>query len=140
MEVMNNTSVAFELYVILFGSCFSVAMVGGLFVRRLLPHSAVGAYLLSGAWGALLGFVLLTLPYICEVGQHYWSLVVMGSHYREFPPHWFPRWLIVCGPFDGFVLGSSSGFACGCFSELRRQCRQRAHKMGSTPRPASPTQ
>jgi hypothetical protein len=116
MDLLNYSSVPFELYLGLFGAAFAVIMAGGALLRWSFHRRETGGYFLSGGIGSLLGFIIATAPFIYVTGQHYLTRIFSGYYHDEWPPFWWPSWLPWVGPFYGFVIGSVVGFAVGCYA------------------------
>jgi hypothetical protein len=97
-----NDSVPFELYLALFAGSFIIILSGGVVLRWPLHRRGAGGYLLGGAFGSLIGFVIATAPFIHVTAQHYITRLVLGYYQGQWPPFWWPTWLRWIGPFDGF--------------------------------------
>jgi hypothetical protein len=115
MEYLNYSSVPFEMFLALFTGVFVTIALGGVILRWVLHRPKLGGYLLAGAIGSFIGFVIATAPYILMTAQKYIMRLASGYWYEEWPPSMWPTWLPLFGPFDGFVIGSILGFVIGCY-------------------------
>lgn len=82
-----------------------------------------GGYLLAGSLGSLVGFALVTAPYIqVALETHFVSWSGGGAYYR-WPPPWLPVSVGWVSPFAGVVVGSIFGFVGGiyCFKIRKRK-------------------
>ncbi|MDB6015885.1 MAG: hypothetical protein JWR19_374 [Pedosphaera sp.] len=112
---MNNlNSVPFGVFCIWVVSLAMVILILALIVQHL--SSSIARYLFSSVWGLLVGFFIITLPWIIELCRHdnEWSIInvwpYQGAH---------------SGPFSATLLGVLLGVGAGCFITWRRKPAQK---------------
>ena len=104
MEALND--VPFEVYLILETAFLLVLAVGAVVSRWILPRSKLANCLFGAALGSLVGFLIVTLPWISLAMRTQKSWPVLEI---------WPYWGDYSGPFTASVLGNIIGLVLGFF-------------------------